>query len=58
MNPILVVADEPDINMFIMIILGGLGFKVDVYEDPIRRLLKFGPGHYDLAVLDIKIHLQ
>jgi DNA-binding response OmpR family regulator len=53
MNRILVVDDEPDINMLLMIILEDIGFKVDVYEDPIRALLNFRPGHYDLAIIDI-----
>jgi DNA-binding response OmpR family regulator len=58
MNPILVVDDEPDINMLLMIILEDIGFKVGVYEDPIRRLVNFGPGHYDLTILDFIIRLQ
>ena len=53
MNRILVVDDEPDINMLLMIILEDAGFKVDLYEDPIRALLNFRPGLYDLAILDI-----
>ena len=53
MNRILVVDDEPDINMLLMIILEDIGFKVDLYEDPIRALSNFRPGHYDLAILDI-----
>lgn len=58
MNPILVVDNEPDINVLLMIILEDIGFKVDVYEDRVRRLSKFGSCHHDLAILDIIIRRQ
>ena len=53
MNRILVVDDEPDINMLLMIILEDIGFEVDVYEDAIKALSNFRPGYYDLVILDI-----
>ena len=53
MNRILVVDDEPDINMLLMIILEDSGYKVDVYDDPILALSNFKPSYYDLVILDI-----
>ena len=53
MNRILVVDDEPDINMLLMIILEDSGYKVDVYGDPILALSNFKPSYYDLVILDI-----
>ena len=53
MTRILVVDDEPDINMLLMLILEDSGYKVDVYADPILALSNFKPNHYDLVILDI-----
>jgi len=53
MNRILVVDDEPDINMLLMLILEDSGYKVDVYDDPIQALSNFKPHYYDLVILDI-----
>ena len=53
MNRILVVDDEPDINMLLMLILEDSGYKVDVYDDPILALSNFQPSYYDLVILDI-----
>jgi len=53
MNRILVVDDEPDINMVLKIILEDIGFKVDVYEDASRALRNFSSGNYALVIVDI-----
>jgi DNA-binding response OmpR family regulator len=53
MTRILVVDDEPDINMLLMLILEDSGYKVDVYADPILALSNFKPNYYDLVILDI-----
>jgi DNA-binding response OmpR family regulator len=53
MTRILVVDDEPDINMLLMLILEASGYKVDVYADPILALSNFKPNYYDLVILDI-----
>ena len=53
MTRILVVDDEPDINMLLMLILEDSGYKVDVYADPILALSDFKPNYYDLVILDI-----
>lgn len=53
MNRILVVDDEPDINMVLKIILEDIGFKVDVYEDASRALWNFSSGNYALVIVDI-----
>jgi CheY-like chemotaxis protein len=53
MPRILVVDDEPDINMLLMLILEDSGYKVDVYADPILALSNFKPNYYDLVILDI-----
>jgi len=53
MNRILVVDDEPDINMVLKIILEDIGFKVDVYEDASRALWNFSTGNYALVIVDI-----
>lgn len=47
MNRILVVDDEPDINMLLMLILEDSGYKVDVYDDPILALSNFKSIYYD-----------
>jgi CheY-like chemotaxis protein len=53
MNRILVVDDEPDINMVLKIILEDIGFKVDVYEDASSALRNFSSGNYALVIVDI-----
>ncbi len=53
MTRILVVDDEPDINMLLMLILEDSGYKVDVFADPILALSNFKPNYYDLVILDI-----
>jgi CheY-like chemotaxis protein len=52
---ILVVDDEPDINLVIKIMLERQkGFRVNSFDDPDLALQSFKPGLYDLLLLDIK----
>lgn len=52
---ILVVDDEPDINMALGKVLEENGFTVDWSEDPLMALENFKPYFYDLIVIDIKM---
>ena len=54
-NKILLVDDEPDLTMTFKAILQGVGFAVDIYENPLVALSNFGPHYYDLVILDIKM---
>ena len=50
---ILIVDNEPDINLSLKIFLEENGFEVDTYDDPIIALDNFRRGVYDLLILDI-----
>jgi DNA-binding response OmpR family regulator len=55
---VLLVDDEPDLNLTIKIILEENGFKVDSFTDPLSALENFrgeAAGSYDLVILDIKM---
>src|SRR5215471_16888601 len=52
---ILIVDDEPDVNMVLKKVLEQSGFNVDSYDDPILALDNFNAGSYDLLLLDIKM---
>jgi DNA-binding response OmpR family regulator len=53
---IIMVDNEPDVNIAIKAALEENGdFKVDTYNDAESALLGFKPGHYDLAILDIRM---
>jgi DNA-binding response OmpR family regulator len=54
-NFILIVDDEPDINLLFKICLENNGFQVDTFDDPILALDNFKKGVYDLLILDIKM---
>ena len=54
-NKILLVDDEPDLTMTFKAILQGVGFAVDIYENPLVALSNFRPHYYDLVILDIKM---
>jgi len=49
---ILVVDDDKDHLKLFTMILGGEGYSVDAYADPVTALLNFRPNYYDLALLD------
>jgi PleD family two-component response regulator len=52
---ILIVDDEPDVNLLLKMILERVnGFKVDSFTDPESALQYFKSGLYDLAILDKK----
>jgi DNA-binding response OmpR family regulator len=55
MNKILVVDDEPDINLTLKVALEEEGFKVDTFNDPMLALENFRTRSYDLLILDIKM---
>ena len=55
MNKILVVDDEPDINLTLKVALEDGGFKVDTFNDPMLALENFKARSYDLLILDIKM---
>lgn len=52
---ILIVDDEPDLNLCYRLTLEYAGFKVDAYVDSSEALSNFRPGFYDLIILDIKM---
>jgi CheY-like chemotaxis protein len=53
---IIMADDEPDANVTIKTALEGNGdFQVDTFSDAVSALFAFKPGHYDLAILDIKM---
>jgi DNA-binding response OmpR family regulator len=52
---ILVVDDEPDITSVLRKGLCQYGFEVDIFNDPIKALLHFKIGHYDLLLIDIQM---
>jgi DNA-binding response OmpR family regulator len=53
---IIMVDNEPDVNITIKTALEENGdFEVDTYNDAESALLGFKPGHYDLAILDIRM---
>ena len=55
MNKILVVDDEPDINLTLKVALEDGGFRVDTFNDPMLALENFKARSYDLLILDIKM---
>jgi DNA-binding response OmpR family regulator len=52
---ILIVDDEPDINVALCVVLKREGYGVDTFENPVIALEKLKPGFYDLIMLDIKM---
>jgi DNA-binding response OmpR family regulator len=53
---IIMVDNEPDVNITIKTALEENGdFKVDTFNDANSALSAFEPGHYDLAILDIRM---
>src|SRR5689334_5131619 len=52
---ILVIDDEPDVNITLRKVLEKNDFIVDSYENPLLALENFKPHYYDLLILDIKI---
>lgn len=54
-RPILIVDDEEDIVYVMKLALQKAGFAADSYTDPKKALSSFQPGHYGLALLDIRM---
>jgi DNA-binding response OmpR family regulator len=53
---IFMVDNEPDVNITIKTALEeNRDFQVDTFNDPRSALSAFEPGHYDLAILDVKM---
>ena len=53
---IIMVDNEPDVNITIKTALEENGnFEVDTFNDAESALFAFKPGHYDLAILDIRM---
>ena len=52
---ILVIDDEPDVNITLKLALEGEGFDVDTFDNPKLALSSFRPNYYDLLLLDIKM---
>jgi DNA-binding response OmpR family regulator len=53
---IFMVDNEPDVNITIKMALEENGdFKVDTFNDSESALSAFEPGHYDLAILDVRM---
>jgi DNA-binding response OmpR family regulator len=51
---ILIVDDEPDVNLALRIVLEDNSFIVDSFNDPLRALENFKANLYDLIILDRK----
>jgi len=53
---IIMVDNEPDVNITIKTALEENGdFEVDTFNDAESVLFAFKPGHYDLAILDVRM---
>jgi DNA-binding response OmpR family regulator len=52
---ILIVDDEPDVNLILKMVLEGNGFHVDTFDTPLLALEYFRKGLYNLVILDIKM---
>ncbi len=52
---ILLVDDEEDILIPIKMTLEDIGFKVDIFTNPLLALSNFKASYYDFAILDIKM---
>ena len=55
---VLIVDDEPDLNLTLTITLEENGFKIDSFTDPLSALENFreqAAGMYDMIILDIKM---
>ena len=52
---VLIVDDEPDVNLAVKIALEQKDYEVDAFKDPLLALKNFRKGLYDLLILDIKM---
>ena len=54
-NRILLVDDDMDIVEALRAGLDGRGYSVEAFTNPSAALAAFGPGRYDVAVLDVRM---
>ena len=52
---ILIVDDEPDVNLTLKMALEENSFEVDAFDNALSALENFRKGLYDLLILDIKM---
>jgi DNA-binding response OmpR family regulator len=52
---ILLVDDERDILVTFKKALESRGYEVDAFSDPVKALLDFVPGRYDIIITDVKM---
>ena len=52
---IIIVDDEPDINLMLELILTDKGYHVETFTEPNAALASFKPGKYSMAILDLKM---
>jgi DNA-binding response OmpR family regulator len=52
---VLLVDDEPDLNLTLKLTLEENGFRVDSFTDPLSVLENFKANLYDLIILDIQM---
>jgi DNA-binding response OmpR family regulator len=52
---VMIVDDEPDVNLAVKIALEQKDYQVDAFKDPLLALENFRKGLYDLLILDIKM---
>jgi DNA-binding response OmpR family regulator len=55
MKRILIIDDEPDVNLALRIVLEENNFIVDSFNDPLLALENFKANLYDVLILDIKM---
>jgi DNA-binding response OmpR family regulator len=55
---VLIVDDEPDVDMVLQEVFEQNGFIANTYDDPILALENFKAGSYDLVLLDIKMPIM
>jgi two-component system, OmpR family, response regulator ChvI len=55
MKRILIVDDEPDVNLAVRVVLEENNFIVDSFNDPLLALENFKANLYDVLILDIKM---
>jgi len=52
---ILIIDDEPDVNIVLQSVLEQNGYRTDSYTDPVAAYKNFREGLYDLVILDIRM---
>jgi hypothetical protein len=52
---ILIIDNEPDVNIVLQSVLEQNGYRTDSYTDPVAAYKNFREGLYDLVILDIRM---